>query len=533
MKLKISGVILVGVLVLFLLLNAYAIKTVNKNVFQLLFATNEQIEVNNEINENELIEKDAVITSEGNTQNELEMDFIKIDNEKLIVKYILSIKNEKNNKIDYTNINIIDQAKLEIGKRIYDIQEYSSISINEIKNKKYEIYCTYEVKGIELDNQAKFMSCIDISEINYDDTINEDLIIGIWNVEKNITEFNNTQKNETYYLNKEINVNTFNLENNDYGSGNLQVLRVKELENNISLMVILTDYTTEPGVTYGVEVFNEDGKNLLVGNPRIIGGCVTEILLNKFSLDSKISIILLEKYRFDDYDKKIGEGKIDIILSNLIEEVGIENPSYDTYYWRGLELEYNANSWEVDRSSSDVYRTANNPDEVRYYKSISIKDNINGCILYTDHIDMSIYSNIMEMDLNEIYTVTSKLMESGSGYRINSRYTTYIEMQGEDAVECTLNHEQMMAVLDGKSVVVNGIEITKDIISGGITNIKIKNKEKTKIDGIDAITFIRDNGDTERYYMFLKDNMIYEIKVPERIDLKEEVDRFIKNIIVE
>lgn len=532
MKLKVSIIILVGLLILFLLLNAYTIKTVNKNVIQLLFENNEQIEENTK-KENIIIEKEAVITSVGNTQNELEMDFIKIDNEKLIVKYILSIKNEKNKKLDNTNINIIDQPKLEIEKRIYDLQEYSSISINEIDNKKYEIYCTYEVKGIELNKETKFMSWIDISEINYDDTISEDLIIGRWNVEKNITEFNYTQVDKTYYLNKEINVNTLDLEDNSYGSGNLQVLRVKELENNISLMVILTGYTTEPGITYGVKVFDEDGKNLLVGTPRIIGGCVTEILLNKFSLDSKISIVLLENDGFGDYSIKRGEGKSDIILSNLIEEVEIEKPSYDTYYWRGLELEYNANSWEVDRSSTDVFRTVNNTDEVRYYKSISIKDNINGYIVYTDHIDMSIYSNIMEMDLNEIYTVTSKLMESGSGYRINSQYTTYIEMKGEDAVECTLNHKQMMDVLDGKSVVVSGIEITKDIISGGITNIKIKNKEKTKIDGIDAITFIRDNGETERYYMFLKDNMIYEIKVPERIDLKEEVDRFINNIIVE
>jgi hypothetical protein len=222
----------------------------------------------------------------------------------------------------------------------------------------------------------------------------------------------------------------------------------------------------------------------------------------------------------------LSKGTMEVDLNKDLKEKEVETAEKITKEWRDLEFEYNEGT-EIYQNS-DVRNTE---DETRDYIDIQLYENIGNKKLAIGNISINCYKNIYKRDLNKVVEELKKLEYLG-GYAISNSYTLYLDgkqlEENEDMAEVVLTHEEMMDLADDKKINKDGMEISIEDIA--IHEVKYQDMENTKIDDKDTITWIQTYGDTERKYVFLNGDYIYEVTCPTKFDSQYDVQNFINSI---
>ena len=77
-----------------------------------------------------------------------------------------------------------------------------------------------------------------------------------------------------------------------------------------------------------------------------------------------------------------------------------------------------------------------------------------------------------------------------------------------------------------KGYIVPDCKVVKDTLH----DVKYYDEKNIKINGYDAITWVQTYGATDRMYVFIKDDEVYEIICPGGFEYKELVEEFIESI---
>ncbi|MBQ7409887.1 MAG: hypothetical protein IJW20_00700 [Clostridia bacterium] len=487
----------------------YAVKAINEEYFS---------------KENEVPEE-SKITKVGNCKNELEIKSVKIDNENLIVKLELNTKNNPIKNVD--NLSIFNKAKLEIGNDIYALNNnyYKPFKVIEVEDNLYEIYSLYDVTGLEYDKNIKFTANIIIEEFDdfFIDVDDEPKSIGDWKLEFAINEEMKTDFNEKYEFE---NLLIKSDEDKDYGGEVWEILDAKILEENVIINGLLTNYTTEPGILYSVEIFDENNNSLMLnGKEILIGGVRQDLLLKKFDLESEIKI----KFDVAVYgeEEKLGQGEETLKISDYRKEVQDVEENIVKVYGDGLSVSFDSTNWEIQANNIYDVIDLNN---LQYPINISFKGNYE----YSEDFVINKTENIFNESLEEIFENRKKLLELGMGVPRAETYIIGVDVgpydewgNPADRKFYEFTDAEVMEIYNGATVTKDDIDFDKETFVKHAKetydlSTEYKNFGNVVVDGRDAITFVNDSNTITRSYIVIVDEYIYEIKVPFDLKLEDE-----------
>ena len=487
----------------------YGVKAINEEYFS---------------KENEVPEE-SKITKLGNCKNELELKNVKIDNENLIVKLELNTKNNPIKNVD--NLSILNKAKLEIGNDIYALNNnyYNPFKVIEVEENLYEIYSLYDVTGLEYDKNIKFTANIIIEEFEdfFIDVDDEPKSIGDWELEFAINKEMKTDFNEKYEIE---NLLIKSDEDKNYGEETWEILNVKILEENVIINGLLTNYTTEPGILYSVEIFDENNNSLMLnGKEILIGGVRQDLLLKKFDLESEIKI------EFDvtvyGEEEKLGQGEETLKIPDYRKEVQEVEENIEKVYGEGLSLSFDSTNWEIQANNIYDVIDLNN---LQYPINISFKGNYE----YSEDFVINKSENIFNESLEEIFENRKKLLELGMGIPRAETYIIGVDVGPYDEWGNPADRK-FYEFTDAEVMdIYNGATVTKDCIEFGKesfikyaketydSSTEYKNFGNVVVDGRETITFVNDSNTITRSYIVIVNEYIYEIKVPFDLRLEDE-----------
>lgn len=487
----------------------YGVKAINEEYFS------KEIEVPEE----------SKITKNENCKNELVLKNVKIDNENLIVKLELNAKNSPIKNID--NLSVLNEAKLEIGNDIYALNNnyYKPFKVIEVEENLYEIYSLYDVTGLEYDKNIKFTANIIIEEFDdfFIDVDDEPKSIGDWELEFAINEEMKTDFNEKYEIE---NLLIKSDEDKNYGEETWEILNVKILEENVIINGLLTNYTTEPGILYSVEIFDENDNSLMLnGKEILIGGVRQDLLLKKFDLESEIKI----KFDVAVYgeEEKLGQGEETLKITDYRKEVQEVEENIEKVYGEGLSVSFDSTNWEIQANNIYDVIDLNN---LQYPINISFKGNYE----YSEDFVINKSENIFNESLEEIFENRKKLLELGMGipraeiYIIGVDVGPYDEWGNPaDRKFYEFTDAEVTNIYNGATVTKDGIDFDKETFIKHAketydSSTEYKNFGNVVVDGKDAITFVNESNTITRCYIVIVDEYIYEIKVPFDLRLEDE-----------
>lgn len=492
-------------------------------------------EVNKEYFSKEIeLPKESKVVKNENCKNELILKKSKIDNEKLILKFELNTKNNPIKNID--NINIVNNARLEIGNEIYVLNKayLNAFEMIEVDTDLYELYVLYDIEGLKYDKNIKFTAniIIDEAEEYYADVDVKFWEIGNWNVEFAIDEKMKTNCNEKYRIDNLI-IETD--EDKKFDEENWKIFNVSILEENVLINGLLSSYTTEPGILYSIEIFDDKNNSLMLnGKKVVIGGIRQDILLEKFDLFSDIKI-KFEVFVYGE-NEVLGQGEKILKISDYIRNDENANKQIEKAYNEELSFEYDSEKWEI--RSDNIYDVIV-LDDLEYPINIDLKS-LNE---YSRDISITKYENIFSESLEEIFENRQKLLELGlhgirqETYPIGVDVGPYDEYGNPADVKFyDFTDAEVMDIYNGKTVTKEDMEFDKETFKEHANYDpnywwKYKNFGNIVIDGNEAITFITETADqSDRSYIVIVNDCIYEIIVPSDLRLEDDYYEIVNSI---
>ena len=512
-----------------------AIKDVIQNISGNTKTNDIKLANNKYFNQEVEVQKEPKITTNNDCQNSLGIKDIKIDNDNLILKLELNTTNNPIKQID--NVNIINNAKLEVGNEIYHLnQTYLNFTkMIEVNKNLYEVYLFYDLEGLKYNKKIKFISNIVIEEFEeyYADVDVKVFEIGNWNVEFEVNRNMKTDYNEKYEIENLI----LEIEKNEeFSEETFEVLKVIELEDNLLINGLLLGYTTEPGIRYSVEFFDQNDNSLMLnGKELLIGGIRQDILVKKFDLDSKIKV-QFKKFIYHN-NELLGETRKIFKLSDYIKNVEEKVEIIKNAYNEDLSFDYDSEKWEI-RSDNvfDVIDLAN----LKYPINIT-RDSINE---YSRDISIMKYENIFDETLEEIFENRQKLLELGISRPRGEKYSLGVNVgpfdeygNPADVKFYEFTDAEIMDIYNGKKVVKEDMEFDKDSFTkhmkdGYNFKVEYKNYGKVNFNGKEAITFVNETESTsDRSYIVIVNDYIYEIHVPSDLCLENAYYKIVDSIV--
>lgn len=494
--------------------NAKSIEEENKEYFQ---------------KEVEIIEE-PIITNTGKSKNELTFKEAKIENNKLLIKLELATKSTPIK--DLNRLFKVGLARLEIGQDIYSLNEnYDEIfEIEKLKDNVYEVYLVYDVRGITASRNINFIADIEIDEYEGSYFDNNSREIGKWNLKFSILDDMIKDFEEKYKTEDLI----IKAGESGYSYEYCEIFGIRILEENIILNCLLSNYTTEPGISYRLEFFDSDNNSLMIGEEiQLIGGAHQDILLKKFDLNSEINVemnVYLEK------DEKLGYTSTKLILSDYIKEIKDNlDEKIEIGHSNGIEFSFDSNKLEVQKNNAfDVI----NLKYLEYPIGLNRIGEKDGFYVWAHGFYINKYKNKFNEDLEELYDTREMLLELGLNETRREEYTIYEDIgpydewgMATDTKEYVFTHEEIMTIYNGGKIEKNGKEFDKEKFKEiskpygeykNFANVTIKEKE--------AITYIYYNGEATRKYLIIVDDCIFEITVPLNLAAKEDFDNVLNSI---
>ena len=266
--------------------------------------------------------------------------------------------------------------------------------------------------------------------------------------------------------------------------------------------------------------------SILAGEQDIAPYCGNNIILNTSNIYTNKINIEITTYDSEEELPYIN-GNLEVLLGNMIiEEDKPETKPY-TLDWRGLRINYDTNDFEVVPNASDDYGD-------NYYLSFRIKEKISQEDYEIDYIDIWKYENKLNYDLEQLYVEYEKLMNADLSLTRaggDGTYKIYDYDENNNQIEYILNKEQLYDFADGKDVKIDENTMINKRDFYLYEYNEFRNKELVKIAGQDALTFIsKESYNTKRYYIFIVDNVIYQISIPTVVGPYLTAQEFIENL---
>lgn len=516
---KVASILIISAM---LLGNAFSYATDNENIFSWIL---NKIGIFQEYNE----EKNNVNITKENNGISLTLTDYGIDRNTLIVGYTLKFE-QKEEFIE----KLFNDSKIVDGTDVYGLENKNTELFYKISDTEYTVYELYTIDASKLSNDVYFESRIQLlKESDNPENVN---IFREWEFRIELDKEKITlDYNEFDVENKTVTLQSINGKE-DYHNPKASIIRIKRSKLTTKLVVLIEDYATD-GVAYFVEVEDENGRILLENNTEYgIGGVPTDIVFKRIEFDSKISV---KFYETNVATNEIYyEGTIELDLSKDLIEKEEKEITKIKKKWRNLEFEYNEKYEFHSDSSESVIREK----PVSYSFMIHMFDKIKDTICTKGVIGGHCYKNQLDYNLEEVFETKRKLDNFSAGLTIGKYYIINTHKEGYDGyLESTINHEQMMDLLDGKDIT-SFSYMSSDIgmvPAGNVTfnkkdfwfqNTEFVDERKIKIDNVDAITYTITLSETTREYLFIKDGYIYEISCPTNFEVEDEVKEFIDSI---
>ncbi len=473
-------------------------------------------------NKMQLENSDKIVANAENRDGlELSVGEVRIIDRNILIKYHLKINDEELQKIDFNSqdIAIFSIPTLEMENEIFEISNYVPNIINRIDEKNYELLFVYDLDELELKDGAQLISNFHIRKFVEDGT--EDF--GKWTVYQNLKPEYKEQHAVYNKLNENIRIPVVNTKTKEkvaefclcsiVDSSEYMILKLGTVES------LLYDKIYKIDVKLGEH-------SILVGEQSCASNAANSIILNTSNVYTNKLNIEITAYD-ENEDLSHINGNLDVLLGNMIIEEYKPEPKPYTLDWRGLRINYDTNNFEVVPNASDDYGD-------NYYLSFRIKEKRTQEDYKIDYIDIWKYENKLNYDLEQLYVEYEKLMNANLSFTSageDGTYKIYEYDENDNQIEYVLNKEQLYDFADGKDVKIDeNTTINKRDFYLSEYN-EFRNKELVKIAGQDALTFInKESYNTKRYYIFIVDNVIYQISIPTVVGPYLTAQEFIENL---
>jgi len=505
---KVAVIFMVGMLVG----NGYTYATYNENLFSFILS---RVGIISEYNEKStVVEQDGVAIN----NNSLILSSYAMDEENLVITYKLKLAEKVERFEDYfqENPRIVDSGKT------YTISEKSRISFYKISDTEYEIVKIYDVKNLEISNDARFVTTVTLYKELLDDVIQEEL--GVWKFDVNIIK-NNSEESKVYTLENKV-IDIYNKDGSRAQIGGLEqfniepenvIVKIEELRlNELGTKIIYSGFcfSTDPGIKSFVEIVDENG-NVLLGNntEELVVDSIGEILFAKVNLNSKITINI---DIVDNFNSVIAEGSITLDLSkDLVEKKNVQEEL------NNMEVKWN----EIAFSINDNMEISEMSDGTGKDKIIhnNIYKNEYGFKNYECSIEITRSEEDLSLDQ---YSALRYIISLANGEGLSENdilvyyYNNYIELTYEEIVEIA---KVGKIVKDGKEITIDSLKKNSMLDISQITNKEYYDKE--------VYEYEVETGDTRvEIYILEINNYKYEFKIPTKLNVSNEIEKFVSSI---
>lgn len=531
---KVAVILMVGMLVG----NGYTYATYNENLFSFILSRAGIISDYNE--KSTVLEQDGVAIN----NNSLTLSSYVMDQENLVITYKLKLaeKVEKIEEFFWENPRIVDHEKT------YTISENARISFYKISDSEYEFVRSYDVRNLEVSNDARFVTSVTLFKKLTDYGIKD--ILGIWDFDVNIIK-NNSEESKVYTLKN----NVIDIYNKD--GSRAQFITFNEEPENLSVKIEelrLTDLATRiiysadlySGLKIFVEILDENGNVLLENNTEeLYSSGLGEILFAKVNLNLKI-IINIDIVGYDN--EVIAEGSTTLDLSkDLIKKNNEkEELNYTEIKWNEISFSINDNMRIEERNNitdilgrdkiinnaiyTNEYGFKNYEDYIEIARcendlpleKYSLVRYISTVVEYRCFFDEEFYNKDLELTYEEIEEMIQerKIIKDGNEITYKEYYNDYLELTYEEIVKLA---EEGKIIKNGKEITIEALKEKADRYVSPITNKKYHNKEVYEYD-----IFTKDEG--YKIYILEINNYKYEFKIPTKLNISNEIEKFVSSI---
>lgn len=299
----------------------------------------------------------------------------------------------------------------------------------------------------------------------------------------------------------------------------------------------LNTYLTDPSYSYIIEAKNEEGKSLLlnerensVSEREVVGGVTSSIKIDKENLGAKIDITVKEMCEHSARSRTLErKANVTLDLNKDLEEQ------------EKVDFSSNTATYELEDIKFEVYKDENvgkdsyimvSPNCRRINYSISLSTQYGNRIVSEEHISFYAINNINNLSLDDAFDIEKQILEKVGNYGLSDQYNLIVSNGNSEVTsEFEITFEDMKKLIEGNEINVNGKRITAQDVLGESESLKIGDSSKVTIaNGIKAIKYNYKTETDRTNYMFILNEYIYYIQVPNNEKYEENVNLFLDSL---
>lgn len=298
----------------------------------------------------------------------------------------------------------------------------------------------------------------------------------------------------------------------------------------------LDSYYTEPSYSYVVEA-KSNGQNLLlndrgnsVSEREIMGGIVSSIKLDKSNIGDEIEIKIKEMNEHSSRSRTVErKGSTTLVLKRDLEKLDVVKLEKNTssYTLENMKFE----TYKDDDVNKETFSTAS-ANCLRSIYSIGISTQYGNRMVTEENIQFYSVDNVNNLNLDDAFDIETKIEEKVGHYGILDMYKVFVSNgSGEITAEYEITFEDMKNLIDGKEANAKGKKITAQDILSNNESMTVANSSKITLPNkIRAYEYTYRQDPSRTHYMFILNNHIYYIDVPNGERYKDNVDLFLNSL---
>lgn len=296
-------------------------------------------------------------------------------------------------------------------------------------------------------------------------------------------------------------------------------------------------YNTDSKYSYVVKVEDETGESVLVNDranaiseDTITPGGIESIKINK-DTGSTLNITIREMYEHSAKSRTVErEAKVTLNLNEDLEkQEKIDVSSSKSSYELG-DMKFE--TYKEDKASKTTSTTYSTNCKIVTYE-IDLSVQYGNEIISDGIIEFKSLTNINELSLDDAFSIESEIEEKIGDYGLSDKYEIEVSNgSGDVTTKYEITFEQMQDLLDGKEANTSKKKIKLEDIAVSEDDTKtVSESTKVKIgNGINAIKYTYKGDSNATYYMFIVNENIYYISVPNGDRYEDNVNIFLDSL---